>query len=148
MGYVLLPRCTIIINFFFLSCFLRTRFPQFSHALSVRLVHWPRSMPGDHHFRSEIFLHSVAAPLFFFSNFHLANYLLMGSNRPEHNEDGTVVSSPEYILRDVRRVSASSRTAIPVGTPPIAHHWIEAILYEVAAPVREQRWRYAWWLCR
>lgn len=54
------------------------------------------------------------------------------SNRGELDEDATVVSNPECILRDGHQISDTSDTATPVVNPPIAPQSLEAALKEVA----------------
>lgn len=58
----------------------------------------------------------------------------MKSSRHERDEDVTVVSDPERILRDNHRLAAASSTATLVRNRLIAAQALEAASEEVAAP--------------
>lgn len=65
----------------------------------------------------------------------LANIWLTESSRRERDWDATVVSTPERILRDGRRIVAAPNATIPVGNRPSAPQLPEVSLEEVATTV-------------
>lgn len=60
----------------------------------------------------------------------------MESTQRKGDEDVTVVSHPERILRDSRRSTITSSAATPVGNMPIATQSLEAALKKAVTAVR------------